>query len=297
MQGQYTLSSRDVSRWAVQWLVRALEWTVGGAGVAPELLVRLLVRAAAEMRSLSAIVAEAAAVPSIETVRKALLAYLPSDPQALLPAAERALHARLPKSLRHRPRTMAIDLHLRPYYGDRRTRGIYRGEPKASTKTFFAYATLLVIRRGQTFTVGLTPVLNGEEQTAIIERLLQQAAQAGLQVRRLLLDRGFYGATTIQWLQGRGLPFIMPMIRRGRSGGKKSACTGTAQFFVPGRRGWSKYTWTARPRRGGHKQPATTVTVDVCMAPRPPKKRKPAKRGKKKKRQGPLVYACHGIRW
>lgn len=282
----YTLSCQNVSRCAVRWLVQALGWTTQVAGVGPELLVQLLVRAAAEMRSLSAIVRQAHAAPSLETVRQGLLKYLPSKPEDLLPATTRALHSRLPKSLKKRARTMAIDWHLRPYYGTSRTLGIYRGQPKASTKIFFAYASLLVIRRGQTFTVGLTPVVNGEEQTAVIARLLNQAEQAGLRVRRLLLDRGFYAAPTIQWLQEHALGFIMPMLKRGKSGRTKAECTGTAQFFVRRRHGWSSYTWTARPR-GKARQAMAPVTVAVCMAPRP--------KGKDKQK-GPLVYACHKVR-
>jgi Transposase DDE domain len=193
---------------------------------------------------------------------------------------------------------MAIDLHLRPYYGDKKTRGVFRGQAKASTKTFFAYATLLVIRRGQAFTVGLTHALNGaQEQVRVLQRLLQQAADAGLKVRRLLLDRGFYGATTIKWLQERSLPFIMPVIRRGKSGAKKADCTGTAPFFVKGRRGWQKYTWTARPVRAGKKTPGIEVTIDICMVPRSlvhcRVKPSAKKRNKAKKKTGPLVYACH----
>ena len=189
-------------------------------------------------------------------------------------------------SLRRRPRTMAIDWHLRPYYGNPRTAGIVGGQRKASTRTFFAYATLLVIRRGQTFTVGLTHIARGEEQTAVMARLLQQAQQAGLRVRRLLLARGFYAATTIQWLQQQSLPFVMPMIRRGKSQPRKADCTGTAQFFVARRRGWTTYTWTARPKRRGRKQKGLKITIAVCMAPRP------QGRGKKK---GPLVFACHDV--
>ena len=286
-QGQYTLSCKDVSRWAVQCLVQALGWSLRAGPVSGELLVQLLVRAAAEMRSLSAIVRQAGAVPSLESIRQALGRCLPLTPEALLPATTQALHSRLPKSLKKRPRTMAIDWHLRPYYGSPKTPGVVSGQPKASTKIFFAYASLLVIRRGQTFTVGLTHVGKGEEQTAVIARLLEQARQAGLRVRRLLLDRGFYAATTIHWLQEAALAFVMPMLRRGKSKRRKSECTGTAQFFVARRRGWTQYTWTARPRRGGRKQKALTVTVDVCMAPRP------KGRGKKK---GPLVFACHGVR-
>jgi hypothetical protein len=287
---QSTISCANVCQVAVRWLSHTLHWVSGGA-LAPDLLIQLLVRAAAEMRSLSAIVAQATAAPCWQTVRTRLLACLPADPLDLLPTTTHALQHRLPKSLKKRPRTLAIDLHLRPYYGAPGTPGTYRGQPKAGTKTFFAYASLLVLRRGQRFSVGLTPVVNGQEQTDLLERLLGQAQRAGLTVRCLLLDRGFYAATTIAWLQERGLAFLMPMIRRGRGGRRKADCTGTQRFFVRGRRGWDSYTWTTRPRRGGRKGAAVTVTVAVCMVPR---SRCGGRRGKK--HRGPLVFACHGVR-
>jgi Transposase DDE domain len=238
------------------------------------------------MRSLSAVVRQAQAVPSWETVRQALLRHLPQQPQDLLPATTRGLHRWLPKSLRRRPRTMAIDWHLRPFYGDPHTPGVCPGQPKASTKYFFTYASLLVLCRGRSFTVGLTPVAPHEEQTAVMARLLEQARQAGLQVRRLLLDRGFYGAPTIQWLQQQQLAFLMPMLQRGKAGRSKATSTGTQQFFVRGRRGWTSYTWTMPRRPGRQHQESITVTVDVCMVPRP--------KGRKRKK-GPLVFACHGL--
>jgi hypothetical protein len=288
---QSTVSCRAISRWAVRWLAAALHWGTAHTPVAPERLLQLLVRAAAELRSLSAIVRETAAVPCYETVRASLAAVLPADPQALLPATTRALQARVPRGLRRRPRWAAIDLHARPYYGDPRTRGVFRGQPKAGTKYFFAYATLLVLRRGHTYTLGLTPVVNGEEQTAVLARLLGQVAQAGLRLRGVLLDRGFYAATTLGWLQERRLAFIVPMIRRGHRARQAADCTGTERFFVRGRRGWDRYTWVARPRRGGRKQPAVAVTVDVCIAPRPPSHRRGPRRCR-----APLVYACHRVR-
>lgn len=285
---QYSLSCKQVARWAVGTLVEALGWTAQLARRGPEPLLQLLVRAAAEMRSLSARVQQAQAVPSWETVRQALHRYLPARPEALLPATTQALQRRLPKSLRRRPRTLALDWHLRPFYGSPRTPGVYRGQPRDGTKYFFAYASLLVVRRGQRFTVGLTPVDPNESQTAVIARLLEQARQAGLRVRRLLLDRAFYGAATIQWLQEHELAFVMPMLQRGKAGRSKATSTGTQKFFVRGRRGWAQYTWTTPRRRGRRQAEKRTVTVEVCMAPRPKSRRK-------KKAKGPLVYACHGI--
>jgi Transposase DDE domain len=283
---QSTLSPGFVCRWAVAALHEALAWSEAPAGARPLLLLQLLVRAAARLRSLWAVAGAAAEAPCWQTVRSSLRARLPATADELVPATTRALHYRLPKSLARRPRTMAVDLHLRPYYGDKGTPGVYRGRRTAGTRTSFAYATLLVLRRGQAFTVGLVPVAHGAEQAALLRRLLEQAAAAGLAVRRLLLDRGFYAATTIAWLQGRSLPFVMPMIRRGKAGRTKAACTGTERFFARGRRGWDRYTWTARPRRGGRKQPAVAVTVAVCMVPRS------QYGGPKRRRGGPLVYVC-----
>ena len=289
---QSTLSYRDVCALAVHTLVQALGWATGQAAVAPTLLVQLLVRAAAEMRSLSAVVREAAAAPSPETVRLSLRGYLPGGADALLPALVGALHHRLPRGLARRRRTMAADLHLRPYYGDRAVPGVCRGKPKAGTKAFFAYATLVVLRQGQAFTVGLTPVAAGEELADVLGRLLAQAAAAGLRPKHLLLDRGFYAAPVIAWLQRHGLAFVMPMIRRGKKAKGDFAGTGTQPFFQPGRYGWARHTWTARPKRGGRRGPALTVSVDVCMAP----DRKGRKRRRRRPTGRPLVYVCHGLR-
>jgi hypothetical protein len=284
---QYTPSGPQVTDWAVFTLLDALGWAATRRRLGPRDLLRLLVRAAVALRSLSAVAREARAVPSWEAVRGALRHYLPGPPGELLPATTQALQRHLPRGLRRRPRAVAIDWHLRPYYGSPRTAGVTRGKEKASTKYFFAYASALVVVRGQPCTVGLTHVGPGEAQTAVLDRLLGQLGRAGLRVRRLLLDRAFYGAATIDWLQRQRLPFIMPMLKRGQEGRSQATSTGTAQFFVRRRRGWATYTWTTPQRRGRRQSEKLTVTVQVCMVPRP--------KGCRRKK-GPLVYACHGIR-
>ena len=289
---QSTLSCKNVCGYATTTLLGALAtigWVTGAATVEPLLLVQVLLRAAAQRRSLEAIALLAQNVPCAQTMRNALAKLLPPTTAGLEPAIVEGLHCKWPKSLTRRPRTLIIDLHTKPYYGNKRTPGTYRGQPKASTKTFFAYATLLVARKGQTYTVGLVPVLNRDALTSLIDRLLHQAAQHGLRPRRLLLDRGFYAAKVMLHLQQQNLPFVMPMIRRGKSGPTKKSCTGTAQFFVKGRRGWATYRWQARMREGGchgPKGPRTPVVTDVCMVPQPGHKGKST----------PWVFACHGMK-
>lgn len=282
---QSTLSCKDVCARVTGILLPALAvigWVASAGTVDPLILVQVLVRAGAERRSLDAIALLAENLPSAQTIRTAIMRLLPRTTAELEPVIVEALHKKLPKGLNRRPRTMAIDMHNKPYYGDKKTPGTYRGQPKASTKTFFAYATLLVIRKGQTFTVGLVAIVNGEELPTIIDKLLRQAAAKGLKPRRLLLDRGFYAAKVMLDLQEKNIPFVMPMIRRGKAGKTKEACTGTAQFFVKGRQGWATYSWEARIRKDGRKGTRLEVTTEVCMTPR---------QGK----DTPLVFACHGM--
>lgn len=283
---QSTLSCRDVYAQVTDILLPALAvigWVASAGTVDPLILVQVLVRAGAERRSLDAIALLAENLPSAQTIRSAIMRLLPRTTAELEPVIVEALHKKLPKGLKRRPRTMAIDLHTKPYYGDKKTPGTYRGQAKASTKTFFAYATLLVIRKGQTFTVGLVAIVNGEELSTIIAKLLRQAAAKGLKPRRLLLDRGFYAAKVMLDLQQQQIPFVMPMIRRGKSGKTTKTCTGTAQFFVKRRKGWATYVWEARIRQDGRKGTRTKVTTDVCMTSR-------------KAKDTPLVFACYGMK-
>lgn len=274
------ISGRRVCACVTQTLLGAFAQLPGA--VASLTLVQLLVRAAAERRSFDAIARWSERLPSAETLRLQLHALLPATTAALDPVVVAALHHRLPKALHRRPRTFIIDVHTKPYYGAKTTPGTFRGQPKASTKTFFAYATLLVMRKGMTYTVGLVPVVNGVELTTIIDQLLQQAATRNLRPRCLLLDRGFYASKVILHLQQRQLPFVMPMIRRGKTGPTDADATGTVPFFRHGRHGWATYTWKARQRVGGQRGPRTAVTNDVCMVARGVKER-------------PWVFACWGM--
>ncbi len=282
----YTLSPTLVCRQAVALLVTHLALPAFRTRVPAALLARLLLWATATRRSLSALCRRSTHAPSDETVRQALLVALPPTEQELQRRLLAGLHALVPRAARRRALPMALDLHLRPYYGTPRTPGVVGGQRKDGTRYFWAYATLVVLVQGLRVTVGLTAVARGQPLTALLETLLEQARQAGVRPAWLLLDRGFYAADVVQWLQQRQVAFVMPMIRRGRA----DRGTGTQPFFARSRAtGWATYTWTARPRRwdavAGKKRkgPALTVTADVCVVARPG--------------QRPWVYLGHGVRW
>lgn len=124
----------------------------------------------------------------------------------------------LSRRLRRRAWVMAIDFHLIDYYGEpaKHKKELYRSQAKRGTSDYHAYATICIVDQGCSFTLALTWVRAREKPTVVIDRLLRAVAEEGFCIRRLLLDRGFYSVAVIHLLQARGLPFIMPVVLRGR---------------------------------------------------------------------------------
>ena len=91
-----SISPGVVCKLGVHWLVQAFQWPVKSAVAGPELLTQLLVRACCQLRSLSAVVADAANVPSLQTIRDALSGSLPDDAVDFLPSSTKALQRALP---------------------------------------------------------------------------------------------------------------------------------------------------------------------------------------------------------
>jgi putative transposase len=243
------------------------------------LLGKLIVMAACVGTSLSGAACRTRRSPSAETVRKALLANLPKH----LPDMERQINDSLrrlaPKAFFKRPRRLAIDLHLRPYYGQRQNVPVRGGKKKAGTKWFWTWATVAVIERGQRWTVAMTQVAPGSALEDVLARLLDYVKEAKIPVKMALVDREFYAAHVISVLQGRGIPFLMPAIRRGQLQGPNGP-TGTRRFFQPGTSGFFEHTWTARGRSKGQR-----VTVQIACVSR--------KAGDR--RRTPLVFAFDGL--
>jgi putative transposase len=239
----------------------------------------LIVMAACVGTSLSGAAHRTRRSPSGETVRKALLANLPEH----LPDMERrindSLRRLLPKAFFKRPRRLAIDLHLRPYYGQRQDVPVRGGKKKAGTKWFWTWATVAVIEHGQRWTVAMAQVAPGSALKDVLARLLDYVKEARIPVKMTLIDREFYAAAVIAALEDRGIPFLMPVIRRGQLQGRNGP-TGTQRFFQPGTTGFFEHTWSARGESKGQR-----VTVRIACVPRKESDR----------RQTPLVFAFQGL--
>ena len=105
--------------------------------------------------------------------------------------------------------------------------------------------------------MALTGVTRGEPLTDVVQRLLQQAASAGIRPRLLLLDRGFYSVAVIRHLQETRVPFLMPVTCHGRSP-KHPEGPGGSQVFKT----WTTSGWSTSTLGDAKKQ---TATVSICV--------------------------------
>jgi putative transposase len=214
---QFTLRASDVHAHARRLLLDELDLRDYKPALPAGLVVSLLILASVWQSSLSGACRLVKDPPCREAARKAAHALLPRKPRELLEALLRALRNTVPDHLRRLPQVMALDLHQRPFYGKKTTRGCSRRQNKQGTRNSFTYATIAVLTRWGRFTVGLLLVRPKMRLTTIVGELLRQAQEAGLAVCRLLLDKEFYAAEVVDLLQRAGAPFIMPAEDRGAS--------------------------------------------------------------------------------
>lgn len=128
---------------------------------------------------------------------------------------------------------LAIDLNLIPYYGEPSAEEkpyIYRSQAKLGTCSFYAYATLYVIKKNKRFTLAIRAVRQIDTMVSVISYLLGYISSLRLDFKTLYLDRGFFSISVIRWLQMLNIPFIMPAIRRGKTGGINQFMTGGKSY-------------------------------------------------------------------
>jgi Transposase DDE domain len=279
---QYTLTPAAVHQQASALVQTHLQLRDHGPKCQATVVLTLLFTAAAWLTSVSETCHRLRHVPSAEAVRLALLATLPQYAE-LQRRLNQALASSLPPALRKRRHPLAIDLTLIPYHGQpqREPSEVYRSQPKHGTSHFHAYATVYLVRKGQRFTVALTPVAKGEQMKAVLQRLLQQAARVGLRPQYLLLDRGFYSVAVIRYLQAAHYPFLMPVVGRGRQASHPRGPSGSRRLWSWKHSGWSTYTLRTVPRR--------QATVQICVKCRNYR----GQWGRQGRR--PLVYAYWGL--
>jgi hypothetical protein len=107
---------------------------------------------------------------------------------------------------------------------------IYRSQAKSGTCSFYAYATVYVIKKNKRVTLAIKAVQQQNTLVAIITYLLALIEPLNLKVERLYLDREFFCVPVIRWLQALDIPFEMPVIIRGKHGGTRQLIRGRRSY-------------------------------------------------------------------
>jgi hypothetical protein len=243
----------------------------------------IVLRAAGRSISISAACRDLAKGPSDQAVMTALEDGLPKTLPVLERRVNEALVGYLPHRMRRPAWEVAIDLHLSPYYGQphKSRNEIFYGAAKQGTKRFHAYASACIVQYGQRYTTALTWVRRHESMVVVLRRLLSRMREIGLKIRCLLLDRGFFSVPVVQFLQQEHLPFLMPVMIRGRRPAKGRPLHGL-HWIKRQKAGWYSHTMK------GKKQAAT---ISVCVGYRRHRNRKDGKQKTQK-----LLFAAWRVR-
>ena len=278
-----SISSGEVHQWALAWLVQAKLVKDHGWKCTATVVLNVVLRAAARSISISAACRDLAGAPSDQAMITALDEGLPKTLPVLERRLNEALTGQLPRRWTRRRWQVAIDWHLTPYYGQpfRSSNELYYGKPRQGTKQFHAYASACLIDHGERYTVALTYVRRHESTVTALGRLVARMRQLGLKIRRVLVDRAFFNVPVVQFLQQENLPFVMPVMFRGRKPKKRRPATGLRWIKQQGA-GWYKHTMTSGKR---------SATVSVCVGYRRHKNRKDGKQVKQK-----LLFAAWRVK-
>jgi Transposase DDE domain len=254
-----TVSAFQVHGWALRWLAQAELLKKGSRRTCTvEVVWNIVLRAAAQLISIYAACVDLADGPSDQAVFDALEAGLPKTLSVLERRLNESLTNDLPRSMRRRAWHVAIDWHLVPYYGkpQRSKNELYYGKPRQGTKHFHAYATACVVMHGQRYTLALSWVRRHESTVTALQRLIARIRVLGLRIKVLLMDRAFFNVPVTSFLKDERLPFLMPVMFRGRSSKKRKPRTGLRWIE---RQGAGRYPHTLKNR-------SRQVTITVVVA-------------------------------
>ena len=153
------------------------------------------------------------------------------DVEGVQQALNQMLKNKVVETLPRRGLTFAIDLVLIPFYGKEENEGdTVRSKARQGTTWFFAYASIYVILNNKRYTLAVKYMRKGESLKDAIDFLLEEVEEAGFEVKVLYLDRQFFTVEVINYLQGEEIPFIMPCVLRGRSGGIRELFVGRESY-------------------------------------------------------------------
>jgi hypothetical protein len=220
------VTAQQVQAYAESWLVENLSVKDAGWKCTTQVVWRILLLAAARMTSIYAVCRDLAGAPTDDALGKALDAWLPKRTKTLEEWFEPVLAGQwLPQALFRKPRLVAIDWHHIPYHGSPQhsANELSHGPPKSGTTKSHVYATACIVQKGFRYTLAATFVKRNTSPVQVLERLLARLETLGLDIKTLLLDRQFCTSPVMAALQSRDVPFLMPVMLRGRKAKRRKS--------------------------------------------------------------------------
>jgi putative transposase len=249
------LTDDQVLEHASQGLNTHLPVVAEGYKCTTEVLLHVLLIAAARRCTIESACAELDSGPGGETVRQYLNAQLTPERLPELEASlKEALTSQIPARLWRKDQDIAIDLHDRPYYGKTsQEEGLWvGGRAKAGTTRFYRVATAYVMRNGLRVTLALHFYLPTDDIVGVVKALVERIEVLGIGVNRLLLDKGFDGIDVQHYLCQSGIPSLIACSIRGKTGGTRALCKGRKSYS------------TTHTFRNQTEKKESTVNVAVC---------------------------------
>ena len=126
----------------------------------------------------------------------------------------------------------AADITLIPYHGKpkKNANEIVRSKAKHGTTHFHGYASLYVIVHNKRVTLDVVWIRKNTPLVKVLDRFIKRIEKEGYEIKLLCLDKGFYQARVLKYLQESKIPAIIPAVARGRSGGLRKKL-GTSQGY------------------------------------------------------------------
>jgi hypothetical protein len=116
---------------------------------------------------------------------------------------------------------------------------------------------------------------------AVLRRLIARIREIGLKIRRVLLDRAFFNVPVVEFLKAERLPFLMPVVIRGRAPKKGKKVSGL-RWIKRQSAGWYPHTM-----KNGKRE----VSISVCVGYRRHRNRKDRKQVRQK-----LLFAAWRVK-
>ncbi len=149
---------------------------------------------------------------------------------------------------------IAIDMHNISRFDKKHGDELIKAKPKNGTYRFEAYITIQCITKGRRLVLAALPVYALHSAAEYVPKIVEMCTNAGVSIRRAMLDREFFSVEAINHLNRLGVPYIIPCVNtpgvvealRDYSAGRRNR---VSRMMLEGNNGEAPYIMTIVRRK------------------------------------------------